>query len=201
LNFEFLIGMQLENKHSFIILISLILLGSVLRFYNLNWGAPYYFHPDERNIASAVSQLSFPDQLNPHFFAYGSLPIYVIFFKGLLLNFFTSCQFSLNHCQVKLEQAIVLSRMLSSLFSLLLIPLLFFIGKKLYSNTAGLVVAALATFSIGFIQFAHFGTYEMSLTFFGTLLFYLLLLRGKYSHVKHSAALGIVMGILVSLKI
>ena len=38
----------------FITLISLIIIGATLRFTNLNWGNPWHFHPDERNIAAAV---------------------------------------------------------------------------------------------------------------------------------------------------
>src|SRR5579862_195019 len=78
--------MKLLSKPNFL-LILLTLIGGLLHFYNVNWGAPYYFHPDERNIASAVSQLQFPQQMNPHFFAYGSLPIYAIYFTGVLINY------------------------------------------------------------------------------------------------------------------
>lgn len=160
------------KKRTALILFILIILGTILRFTNLNWGSPFYFHPDERNIASAVTQLQFPDQLNPHFFAYGGLPIYTIFFLGLSTNFFSVCHFSLNTCHVPFEQAIIISRLLSASLSVLLIPLLYLVGEKLYGKKAGLIAAAFATFSVGFIQFAHFGTYEMSLAFFSTLLFF-----------------------------
>jgi hypothetical protein len=39
------------------------------RFLFLNWGNQNYFHPDENNMATAVSRLSLLD-LNPHFFAF-----------------------------------------------------------------------------------------------------------------------------------
>lgn len=46
----------------------------------LDWGLPYPFHPDERNMAVSVMQLSceqLDDEcLNPNFFAYGQLPLY-----------------------------------------------------------------------------------------------------------------------------
>ena len=154
----------------FFLLGVLMIIGAFLRVYNLNWGAPYYFHPDERNIASSVTQLSFPDQLNPHFFAYGSLPIYTIFFLGLITNIFDSCQGKLT-CPVTFEAAIVIGRIVASFFAVLLIPLSYFVSEKVLRNT-GLLTATLTTFSTGYIQFAHFGTVEMWLTFF-TLLFFL----------------------------
>src|SRR5438552_10622289 len=110
-------------KKNIILLILLILVGVFFHFFNINWGAPFYFHPDERNIASSVSQLKFPRQMNPNFFAYGSLPIYTIYFTGVLAN--TLSHTTLPITDVSLSQAIIISRFFSALFSLALIPLLF----------------------------------------------------------------------------
>lgn len=161
-----------RKKYTPFFLVVLIIISAFFRFYNLNWGAPYYFHPDERNIASSVSQLKFPVQMNPHFFAYGSLPIYTIYFTGFFLNLFLQLlspkPYPLNP---GFDQAIIISRFFSAFFSLALIPLLFFIGKKLKDERTGLIAASLAVVSAGFIQFAHFGTFEMWLTLLSALLF------------------------------
>src|SRR6185437_14005918 len=111
------------NK-SLVLVTLLTLIGAFLHFYNLNWGAPFYFHPDERNIASAVSQLQFPHQMNPHFFAYGSLPIYAIYFTGVITNYiFQLLQLSTpaQPFIVTFEQAMLIGRTFSAFFSLLLI--------------------------------------------------------------------------------
>src|SRR5258706_8715206 len=117
--------MHLKKNKIFIAVLLLTLSGTLLHFYNLNWGAPWYFHPDERNIASSVSQLQFPTQMNPHFFAYGTLPIYTIYFTGLMSNLIATCHLSLVTClsaealakvdHVPFEQAIVISRFYSAL--------------------------------------------------------------------------------------
>src|SRR5882724_2291662 len=185
-----------------IFVVILTCLAAFFHFYNLNWGAPFYFHPDERNIASSVSQLNFPKQMNPHFFAYGSLAIYTIYFTGLFINmighFFTPLPLSLNPT---FEQAIIISRLYSALFATLLVPLLFSLGKKLKNDSVGVLAAFFATTSTGFMQFAHFGTFEMWLTFFTTVLLGLSLV---YKDKKTDLALlllGVVSGILVSIKI
>ncbi|MBI5614071.1 hypothetical protein HY947_04065, partial [Candidatus Gottesmanbacteria bacterium] len=59
------------------ILFITVIFGAILRFSYINWDSYQSFHPDERNIAWAVTRISFFDQLNPQFFAYGGLPIYV----------------------------------------------------------------------------------------------------------------------------
>ncbi len=58
--------------------LAIVLLALAVRVVGLNWDQGHSFHPDERAITYAVQRLSFrPLQLNPQFFAYGSLPLYV----------------------------------------------------------------------------------------------------------------------------
>lgn len=191
-----------KQKGNLFIVLLLTLIGGSLHFYNLNWGAPFYFHPDERNIASAVAQLDFPHHMNPQFFAYGSLPIYIIYFTGFatnyILSFFNSGPSTLNP---NFTQAILVSRIYSALLATLLIPLLFSLGKKLKKETAGLLAAFFATASVGMIQFAHFGTFEMWLTFFGTLLFWSCLHALEEKKVEHLIILSCIFGVLVSVKV
>ena len=59
-------------------LVALLLFAATVRLVGLDFDDRHFFHPDERRIAFAVEELSFqPLQLNPHFFAYGSFPLYV----------------------------------------------------------------------------------------------------------------------------
>ncbi len=188
------------DKYSQKILIALLCLASILRLISLAWGSPFFFHPDERNIASAIAGLSYPDQFNPHFFAYGSLPIYLTFFTGLLKNFLTMHNHpSIN--QVSFEDAILILRGFSTFLSIGTIYLIFKIGQLLKDNRTGLIAAFFSTFSIGLIQYAHFGTFETWLTFFSTLLFYGFI---KYFHKPTRQAIIIIavsLGILISVKI
>ncbi|MCA9382847.1 glycosyltransferase family 39 protein [Candidatus Dojkabacteria bacterium] len=141
------------------LLMLIILIGSFVRFYNLAWDEGWFFHPDERNIASAVLNLD-PEvgDYNPDFFAYGTLPIY-------LTRVFSGNDF---------PQAILVGRTMSAFFSTLLIPLTYLITKKALiiidkkkKNQSGLALfaAVLVAFAPGMIQFAHFATYEIFLTF------------------------------------
>lgn len=193
------------QKHKNTIFIFLFMvIGAELYFYNSNWGAPYYFHPDERNIASAVSQLQFPNQMNPHFFAYGSLPIYAIYFISVASNFVS--QWLQLSTQAKpftasFEQAILVGRAFSACFAICLIPILFLIGRRLRNETTGIFSAFFAVTSVSFIQFAHYGTFEMWLTFFTVILFGICL---SYFYKPNTVTLGLmafVFGILVSVKV
>lgn len=140
------------------ILIIIVLLGGFLRFYKLDWGERYFFHPDEYHIAAAVDRLSFPYQMNPHFFPYGTFTIYLIYFSRTFLGIFNSRFLTLN--------PILIGRFYSAFFSTLTIIIIFLIAKNLfkdksYSYLSALLVAVMP----GLIQQAHFATPESILTF------------------------------------
>lgn len=124
----------------------LILLAILTRFVGLGWGDKFHFHPDENNMATALSQLN-EKNLNPHFFAYGQFPLYLGYFSlkifGIPNNFVNS---------------IFILRIYSATFSLL--SLYFF--YKIYPQLSFIL---LLIFTPGLIQLAHFGTTENILIF------------------------------------
>lgn len=188
---------RIVSQKLLLLLLLITLLGAFFRFYNLSWGAPFYFHPDERNIIYSITQLKFLTNLHPGFFAYGSFPIYTIFFTGL----YKQLLFGVMTNAIRFDDAVIISRFFSALFSTALIPLLFVLGKKLNGLKTGIITAFLATLNIGFIQFAHFGTFEMWLTFGSTLLFLLCLSYLEKQTLIKIISLGIFLGLLISVKI
>lgn len=178
-------------------------LGISFRAINLDWGAPFYFHPDERNIASAVTQLSFPHQLNPHFFAYGSITIYLIYFFGILWNLvlFLFGFSSGSIVSVPFDHAIIISRLLSTVYSILTLFLLYRLITRFYSTKAAIFVVSLASFSIGLIQYAHFGTVESSLSFYSLLLFTILISYLKKPNKQMLFFSFVVVALLISIKV
>ena len=74
--------------HRALPILLILLVAAILRFRGLDWDEGHWLHPDERQIFFVVSDLGWPDSetqafssdspLNPHFFAYGSLPIYLL---------------------------------------------------------------------------------------------------------------------------
>lgn len=187
-----------------ILFLVFLFLAIITRFYDISWGAPFFFHPDERNIAASISQLHFPLQLNPHFFAYGSLPIYTAYLSGILVNVMTSCKFFTVHCSlfsVQFETAILILRFFSALFSCLLLWLLFLTGRELKNKKTGTIAAFFGLTSIGLIQYAHFGTFEMWLTFFSTMLFFWSLLFWYKPSIKLWLGIAVCFAILMATKV
>ena len=68
---------QASKTHR-IILVLIVIIAYILRYVGHNWDSGFHFHPDERAIIMFADKIHFFDNLNPHFFSYGSLPIYLL---------------------------------------------------------------------------------------------------------------------------
>lgn len=187
------------KRHAQTIILCLILLaGAFLRFYNLKWDEGWFFHPDERNIAIAVTNLDFENgDYNPNFFAYGTLPIY-------LIRIFSGARF---------ENAILTGRLISAVISTINIFLIFVLSKYLIKEIVNkkytgriasyspLIAALLMAFNPGMIQFAHFTTFETFLTFEYLLLTIALFKLADHGKTINYVVVGSLLGISVATKI
>ena len=190
----------------FLFIIFILFVGSFLRFYKLDWGGGIYSHPDEYHIAASVSQLSFPHQMHPHFFSYGTVTIYLIYFTQELLKIFSS---SLNSCPelcrrigFLVPDPFILGRFYSALFSSLTIIIVYKICRSFMERRFSYLAALLVILTPGLIQQAHFATPESALTFFlfGSLLFIIKFLKQSriLFLVLASVFLGLALGVKVS---
>ncbi|GAC1555258.1 MAG: hypothetical protein NVS2B2_09980 [Ktedonobacteraceae bacterium] len=166
-------------------LFGIVLLGLLLRLYGLNWDAGNSFHPDERQIMFHVTVLSWPKSmaqfldpvnspLNPHFFAYGSFPLYLLASLGNFLVHFSPSLGSFTNLTL-------VGRVLSALFDSGTILFTGLLGLKLmYDTTPGkrhawnvaLLAAALVAFTPLQLQLSHFYAVDTILLFFVTLTVY-----------------------------
>lgn len=184
-----------------LILILIIAIGAILRFYNLNWGDGYKFHPDERNIAFGISNLNYEKlDFNPDFWAYGSFPIYVTYFLALIIG-----KLGVTNA-LTFDGFILVGRILSAFLSVALIPLTYIIIQKINLDPKrkvqlGLLGALWITFSPGMIQFAHFATFETFLTFFYVLIALVAINLLNHRHNKSYIYLAILIGISIGTKI
>lgn len=189
--------MNLKNLNSKAILVIILILGAFLRFYKLDWGEGLFAHPDEYHIATSVSQLSFPTQIHPHFFSYGTVVIYLIYFTQTFLDTLTS-HFSLLTFHLN---PFIIGRFYSALFSTLTIIIVYNISSLFFGKKWALVGALLTALTPGLIQQAHFATPESILIFFlFSCLFFLsrFIRDGKVSDIfLSSISLGFSLGVKV----
>ena len=182
----------------------------------LNWGLPYPMHPDERNMAVAVERLtcafpsgSFPvwirSCMNPEFFAYGQLPLYLAFFGVAVTH---SVQM-ISTVPVSFLEATFALRVISVIASGITTILIAYISQMLYfrmfpkSSKKSLAYvsyfSALLFIFLPFrIQFAHFGTTESLLMCFYTALIFF---SFKLINAKKARKIVIVLGIIAGLSL
>ena len=53
----------MNSKKELIILLFILLISVILRFYNLMHDSPHFFNPDERNMAIAITRFTLPSKL------------------------------------------------------------------------------------------------------------------------------------------
>ncbi len=138
------------------------LTGCCLRFFDLNWDGIYKLHPDELNIAIAISNMGKNQYFNPDFFAYGTLPIALIF--GIQ-------KFAQIVFEITLNEYLI-GRVISATLSCLSILVFYkwlnlvFARESIFKKNGVIFIStALFSTSPALIQAAHFMTFESILVF------------------------------------
>ncbi|MDO8497301.1 MAG: glycosyltransferase family 39 protein [bacterium] len=152
----------------------LMLLAFFLRIYGINWDQGFHLHPDERMLIMVADRIHFFTNLNPDFFNYGSLPIYLL--KGGAQLFDTIFR---THFQ-GYDGLLILGRLLSAFFDVVTAYFVYKIAQLLFrKEKVSFLAMFLYTISFFPIQNAHFFVVDVFLTCFTTVLLYLLL---QYLH-------------------
>jgi YYY domain-containing protein len=137
---------------------AILVLALACRLVDLDWDDGHAFHPDERALAAAVERLSFqPLQLNPEFFAYGSLPIYAIKLAATAAG-------RVIGRPLDYTELLLIGRLLSALAGALTVLLLYGLARRLYDRETGLLAAALLATCVLHLQHSHFMTTDVWLT-------------------------------------
>jgi 4-amino-4-deoxy-L-arabinose transferase-like glycosyltransferase len=203
------------------VLALILAVAAALRFYGLNWDGGHWLHPDERMVYFVVARLGWPgglaealqpdSPLNPAFFAYGSLPLY-------LLRLVATTLAPLWPALRQAGNLHLVARPLAALFDLgtvvLTYRLVCVLGKLRCADTGlgrtgwedgtrwhALLAAALVGVAVLHVQNAHFYTVDSMLTFF------VILSLNVAARVSHrwtrgrALALGVAVGLSLATKV
>ncbi|QQS43360.1 glycosyltransferase family 39 protein [Candidatus Roizmanbacteria bacterium] len=182
------------TKHKLLLVI--LLLAVFLRIYGLNWDSGYHFHPDERMLIMVTERITFFSQLNPDFFNYGSLPVYILAAVAQLSQSFTQMPIDTY------DGLLPVGRLLSTINDLIVVVLIYSIAYNLFKNRA---VAAWGSFfyAVAFfpIQNSHFFIVDTFLNLFITLLLFLLLQYQQHPSFRKAVIIGIVYAAALTTKV
>lgn len=198
--------MRIRQK---ILLILVILLAVLIRFYGIDWDKGYHLHPDERMIIMVADNIKIPknltlvnllspdSSLNPNFFAYGSFPIYLLKGTGVIFTKVFN-----NSSLSTYNNLLYVGRILSLVFDIGTVLVVFNIAQLLKNNIkSSLIASFLYTISVLPIQASHFYAVDILLTFLSTITLYLLLTFRQKPSFKNALFIGLGLGLAVATKI
>jgi hypothetical protein len=154
---------QYITKKDAIIITLLLVAGFIFRIVGIDFGLPQLFHPDEPALVNRAYHMVVSGDLNPHFFNYPSLVIYLLYGVFSLQHFIFG---SLTRTDLYLTARIVVAIM-----GTITILLTYLIGRKLYNNEIGIIAAAFIAFTPLAVNDSHYATVDVPLMFFVTLAF------------------------------
>ncbi|MEE9284411.1 MAG: hypothetical protein V3V35_01645, partial [Dehalococcoidia bacterium] len=149
----------LSTRGHLLALALIIGLALFFRLYGINWDQGGLYHPDERAILMRVNDLSFPigdlsslfsadSDLNPAWFPYGSLPLYLLKLTGYLAPPFLD--------NPGLDKLAIMGRAISAILDVVTVLFVYIVASRLFNRWAGLLGASFIALSALHIQQSHF---------------------------------------------
>ncbi len=184
---------------SFLLLAAVLLLAAALRFAGLDWDGGRFIHPDERRILMVVEGLRWPNPwdwsqvlsprspLNPRFFAYGSLPIYLLRLLGAFVG-------------SRPGELYLPGRVFSATLDLLTVAAVYATGCELGGRRVGALAGALLACTVLSIQLAHFLTVDSLLALLCTLTVWCLLRVARSGSLRAGLLAGVLGGLALATK-
>ena len=183
----------------------ILAVGAALRLYGLNWDGGQWLHPDERQVYFIVIGLDWPHSLaealspdsplNPHFFAYGSLPFYLLKLVAALLAPLGASFRDPNNLHL-------IGRPLAALFDLGTVYLTYRLARRLDASRGyRILAAALVSLAVLHVQLAHFYTVDPLLTLFVMLTLNLAADVAQDGGWRRRVALGVAFGLALATKV
>jgi len=163
-----------KSNFNWFVLPSILVFAVILRLVPIMWDSGFHFHPDERMLIMVADRINFWSNLDPDFFNYGSLPVYLLTGVSQFLDW------ALGWNITTYDGMLVVGRLLSTICDLFVIFIIYHLALLIFKKKS-LALWSSFFYSLAFfpIQNSHFFIVDTFLTLFVTLLIYLLLLFNK----------------------
>lgn len=199
--------MQVKKRDRIALLVAgTIAAGTVLRLWGIGFGLPMTFcGPDEARVIQLVWGFGRGD-LNPHLFHYPTFYLYILFALsslyyafGRTTGMFTRTDFIASYT-LDPSPLYLIGRGFTALTGILTIYLVYELGRRAYSRSAGVLAAAFTAFAFLHVRDSHLAKMDITLVFW-IVLAYLFILRVAGEGRRSDAILaGLFVGLAASTK-
>jgi len=137
------------NRHKFHLVLLIIILGIAfsVRIKGIWFGYPLPVHPDEPHLVERALNMVRTGDLNPHFFNYPTLNMYLLALIYRVITLGSEALFGLSAADVPVIWFYIAGRVFNVAVSVLTVFVTYELGRRLISSSAGLISAAFITFS------------------------------------------------------
>jgi len=181
-------------------LLGILAAGFFVRVYGIDFGLPYIYHPDEPMIAERVISMLKSGNLNPGWFGWPSLymymqlPVYVLrFFYGVSKG---------GSAIIESYRAgyYLWGRFTTACLGTLTVALTYTLGKKLLDRKTGILAALFLAFSYLHVSSSHYITDDVPVTFFVVLTVLVCFWIVEKGEIKFYLLAGLLAGFAVATK-
>ena len=166
------------NTRSSALIVAILVGAAALRLWGLPWGLPdtthlFSYHPDEYHSLRGLFSLA-QGSLNPHFFNYGSLYLYLVaaaavIAHGSLLVGVVPRALTFEGLPEAVRLWTLDARIVSVLAAILTVIVVYWLARRVLGNSAALVACAfLATMPLHVLH-SHYGTVDITQALFVSL--------------------------------
>jgi len=190
-----------NNTIPVFLLLLLVCTAFAIRFKGIWFGYPLPVHPDEPVLVENALRMINTGDLNPHFFRYPTLNIYIQALIYQVIQFSGYIFLDKSPVEIPIIWYYLVGRTFNVFISVLTIVITYSIGRRLFSPLAGLVAAFFVSFSYLHIVNSYLITTDTSVAFWASLAALMAVMvytNGKSA--KYYLLAGIFVGLAVNSK-
>jgi len=144
------------------VLIPILFLALSVRLLGITYGLPYVFYPDEAILVNHAMAFGTGD-LNPHYFVYPSLYMYVLFIVygltylgGRFLGVFGSTDDFIHLFFTDATVFYLPGRLIAAFSGVAAVWVVYRFGRRAYNTQVGLIASAILAFSVLHVSYSHY---------------------------------------------
>lgn len=191
----------ISDRSGAVLLLLVLCVAFAVRFKGVWFGYPLPVHPDEPILVDIALRMLLAGDLNPHYFNYPTLNIYIQALIFRLVQLVGYLFLDKSPAELPVIWYYLAGRTFNVLLSVLTIGVIYIIGKRLLCPLAGLLAATFLAFSFLHVANSFLLTVDVSVAFWAslvTLMATMILTEGKSR--KYYILGGIFVGLAVSSK-